>query len=324
VIAAAAAALAWGGPDALVPLKDAAAATSQVSVAFIVDFGGSDKVDVGCVKVPSTDNGYAALLAFTQQEDVAPPTYANSGLLCSIGGIPSSGCGQVDGDGYIYWSYWHGDSGAWSYSQSGAGGTVHPCNAQGTDCQVEGWRFQDPGKGNPSDPPPEAAPDYADICEAGPPPTTTTTTSTVPTSPTTTVATTTPAGGGSDAPTPPAPHPASTGTTPHTGTAGGPSTTTPAAASTTSRGLSTPSHGSAQPATKAAAATAGQTHTLPDSAAAPSLSLPHVNIQAIGGTTAVAHGGNSGGAAPLWIGGALVILLVAAGIVIARRRAQTG
>ncbi len=111
VIAAAAAALAWGGPDALVPLKDAAAATSQVSVAFIVDFGGSDKVDVGCVKVPSTDNGYAALLAFTQQEDVAPPTYANSGLLCSIGGIPSSGCGQVDGDGYIYWSYWHGDSG---------------------------------------------------------------------------------------------------------------------------------------------------------------------------------------------------------------------
>ena len=174
LVGAASAALALAGPYALAPFKDLAGAATEVSVAFVVDFGGADKVQVTCVKVPSTDNEYEALAAFTQQENEASPTYNDSGLLCSIGGIPNSGCGQSDGSGFIYWSYWHGDTGTWEYSNTGASGTVHGCNAQGEDCDIEGWRFEDPGSGNPSDPPPEATADYAAICPTTPPPTTTT------------------------------------------------------------------------------------------------------------------------------------------------------
>ena len=324
VMAAAAAALAWGGPDALVPLKDAAAATTQVSVAFVIDFGGSAKVDVGCVKVPNTDNEYQALLAFTQQEDVAPPTYANSGLLCSIGGIPSSGCGQADNGGYIYWSYWLGDpqNESWSYAQTGAGGTVHSCDAQGQNCDVEGWRFEDPGKGNGTDPPPEAPADYAAICTDSPPPTTTTT-STVSTTPTSTPTATSPAVG--DGSTAPPTHPSAVGTAPGTGTGGAASHPGAAGASSTSTSRPpTPSHqGAPGPTTHSKVTSNGRSRALPDSAGATPTSLPHVDIQAIGGTPAVTHPGGSSGSAPVWIGGVLVLALLAGGLIIARRRART-
>ena len=184
--------LALGGPGALVWFKTAAAAVADVSVAFVVDLGGGN-IKAACVKVPNTDNEYQALAAFTQQEQEAAPTYNDSGLLCSIAGVPTSGCGQADGRGYIYWSYWHGDSGTWAYSNAGASGIVHTCNAQGQDCDVEGWKFENPGAGNPTDPPPGTAPDYASICAATPPVTTTTgassptstTPATIPSTPTT-------------------------------------------------------------------------------------------------------------------------------------------
>ncbi len=131
-------------------------------MAFVLDFGGSaNNQVVGCVTVPSSDNRYYALAAFLQQKSLAQPTYNASGLLCSINGIPSSGCGQTVAGGYIYWSYWTGGSGAWTYAETGASGQV------GTD-DVEGWRFQNPGSANPNDPPPRTSPRYDSICGSTP------------------------------------------------------------------------------------------------------------------------------------------------------------
>jgi hypothetical protein len=193
-VAAAASALAAAGPDALVPFRAVAgAAASEVQVAFVIDFGGSEHASVGCVKVPAGDNGYEALAAFTAQEHEQAPTYNSSGLLCSINGTPSSGCGQEVSDGFIYWSYWEAAAGKWKYADAGAFGAV-------TDGEIQGWRFQDPGKANPSDPPPTTSPDFAALCSSTSSPTTTTTTTTTPatsvgTSPTTTAESTDPSPG---------------------------------------------------------------------------------------------------------------------------------
>ncbi len=89
-VGAASAALAAAGPDALMPFKDAAGAATEVSVAFVVDFGGLGAPVVGCVQVPSTDNGYAALGAFVAQHGDAQPIYNNAGLLCSIDNLPGN------------------------------------------------------------------------------------------------------------------------------------------------------------------------------------------------------------------------------------------
>ncbi len=165
-VAAASAALAAAGPDALVPFKDAAGAATEVGVGFVIDFGNSSKPLVGCAKVPPSDNGYEALGAFLAQEGQAPATYNQSGLLCSIGNDPSgapSVCGQSLAGGYQYWSYWYmtDGSGSWTYGNRGASVAVGTA-ANGQD--VEGWRFQDPGPDNPSAPAPGAAPDYTAIC----------------------------------------------------------------------------------------------------------------------------------------------------------------
>lgn len=163
VVAAGTAALALAGPFALRPFVDAAEAAGtagQTSVAFVLDFGGptTDQV-VGCVTVPSSDDRYDALAAFISQQHLAQPTYGSSGLLCSINGIPSSGCGTEVAGGYIYWSYWTGGSHGWTYAETGAQNPV------GHD-DVEGWRFENPGKANPSDPPPRTAARYNSICGA--------------------------------------------------------------------------------------------------------------------------------------------------------------
>jgi hypothetical protein len=170
-----------------VPFKEAAGAATLVSVEFVLDFGTSQPV-VGCVKVPDSDSGYQALAAFTQQENLAPPTYAQSGLLCTINNVPDSNgaCGQAVSGGYVYWSYWHGSSGSWQYSNTGASGVVAPGD-------VEGWKFQNPGHGNPTDPPPAAAPAYATVCGPTEPVTTTTATTITPTTSTVPVTTVVPA-----------------------------------------------------------------------------------------------------------------------------------
>ena len=119
VVAAGTAALALAGPLALRPFVDAAGAAGaagDVTVAFVIDFGPGTTPVVGCVDVPPTDNGYDALAAFASQEGIDQPTYNPSGLLCSINCIPSSGCGQVVAGGYIYWSYFTGAKGGWTYA----------------------------------------------------------------------------------------------------------------------------------------------------------------------------------------------------------------
>ncbi len=177
VAAAGTAALTIAGPFALRPFADVAGAAGDVTVAFVLDFGGSpSNVVSGCVSVPSTDNRYDALGAFTASRGLAVPVYAQSGLLCSINGTPGSGCGQTVPGGYVYWSYFTGGPGGWTYASSGASGTVTPND-------VEGWRFQDPGSGRPNDPPPRSTAQYSAICPNVPP--TTTTTAPTPTTPAT-------------------------------------------------------------------------------------------------------------------------------------------
>lgn len=185
VIAAGTAALALAGPMALRPFVDAAGAAGEVTVAFVLDFGQGNSQVVGCVSVPATDSRYDALSAFATEKGLVPPSYASSGLLCSINLIPASGCGQSADGGYIYWSYFTGSGGRWIYSSTGAFATV-------TKGDVEGWRFQNPGTGRPNDPGPRTAAVFTSICSGGSPTTTTTTTTSTTAPPVT--------GGGSSGP----------------------------------------------------------------------------------------------------------------------------
>ncbi len=257
-----------------------------MSVEFVLDFGGSQPV-VGCVKVPSGDNGYQALAAFTQQENLAPPTYAQSGLLCTINDVPDPNgpCGQPVPGAYIYWSYWHGSSGDWQYSSTGASGAV-------TQGDVEGWKFQNPGHGNPTDPPPTVAPAYASVCGPEASVTTTTTTTTTATTPATAPATTVvPASPGGFAATR-ATQP--TSKTPATAAASSGPTTTVAAAGSTS---------TSSPPTTSTGQSDHQAH---------SLSAAPADVQKEGG----------GSPAPFIIGGLILAALVAASVFRWRKRPE--
>jgi len=241
IVAAGTAALALAGPLALRPFVDGAGiagAAGEVSVAFVLDFGPGTTPVSGCVNVPASDNDYDALAAFVHQEGMAPPTFASSGLLCSINVVPSSGCGQSVAGGYVYWSYFTGRTGSWTYASSGAFGTVSPGD-------VEGWRFQNPGSGRPNDPAPRTPPQYDSICSSGPgtpsttmPATTTTTGGGPPHAPTHTYQ-----AGAAAAPRTPAPAGTSTTGTSSSTTTSCPSTTTtstaPSGTSTTGTSSST-------------------------------------------------------------------------------------
>jgi hypothetical protein len=230
VVGAASAALAIAGPDALVPFKDAAGAATEVGVAFVIDFGGNAAPVAGCVKVPPSDNGYQALAAFTQQEHLAAPVFANSGLLCSINDVPTSTaavCGQSVPGGYQFWSYWYmtDASGQWTYADRGASLPVGDAT-NGHD--VEGWRFQNPGPDNASAPPPRTAPDYAGLCASVvAAPTTTTTAPPTTTRPTTPPATTAPPATASPTTVPPTTVPPASSTTTTSTTAPAPAAATP-------------------------------------------------------------------------------------------------
>jgi hypothetical protein len=259
-------------------------------VAFVIDLGTGAPV-VGCVHVPSSDNGYYALAAFAQQENLAAPTYAGSGLLCSIGGTPATGCGTPGPNGqYYFWSYWTmtDGSGRWAYSDRGAFTPVGDA-ANGQD--VEGWRFQNPGPDNATAPPPRSAPNYAAICPAAsvPPPA-----SPAATSPTAT--------------SPPAAAPSSSGTvgaaSSDSGARPGSTVTTPPVTGPTSHASTTA--GGHPNAVAQRSATGGSTTTVPASGSAG-------HAQALGASHAPTGGGGTGGSvAPLVIGGALVVALAGA------------
>jgi hypothetical protein len=288
VVAAGTAALALAGPFALRPFVDAAHAAGtagEVPVAFVLDFGGSAKSQVvGCVTVPSSDNRYYALSAFLQEQGLAQPTYANSGLLCSINGIPSSGCGQTVAGGYIYWSYWTGGSGGWTYAQTGASGLV------GTD-DVEGWRFQNPGSANPSDPPPRTAPRYDSICGSTP-------------------STTAPSGGGSPG------H--ETGAHHAHGDQG-------VKAGVAGAGGAAGTAGAAKPDTTTTSSPTTTTSTYPSdtSTSLPSVSVPADPEVGLANAKHATSGSSGPGPDPLIIGGLLIAALAIAGYTRWRKRPRT-
>ncbi len=302
-VAAASAALALAGPYALEPFADAAGAATEVGVAFVLDFGGAKGRVVGCVHVPASDNGYYALAAFAQQEHLTAPTYAGSGLLCSIGGIPSSGCGRPAGNEYIFWAYFLGGSGSWLYADRGASAPVTPGD-------VEGWRFEDPGPDNPTAPAPRTAPDYAAIC-APPTTTTTTTTTTTPTTtaaPTSTLAAPASATGGPTT-TVAAPGHEAPGASVATGTP------PPGASVTTTAPAGSGPHGSSVIGTAPAARGHTSTATSP-------VRSGGGHAEALGSVPASAHSGGGSGTTSLIVGGILVAALALASVLRWRRRSQ--
>jgi hypothetical protein len=137
----------------------APAAKPTICVALIVDGRsiGSD-VSTSCAKVTKGSTGVEVLEAGGHRVG-----FRNDGLLCTIDGLPKSGCASVNDT--HYWAYFHRAPGAskWVYSSEGSS-TYEPVNDS-----TEGWVY-DNGKALT----PENVP-YAQICktEASPKPSTT-------------------------------------------------------------------------------------------------------------------------------------------------------
>ncbi len=295
LVGVASAALAAAGPDALMPFKDAAGAATEVSVAFVVDFGGLGAPVVGCVQVPSTDNGYAALGAFVAQHGEAQPIYNNAGLLCSIDNLPGNAptvCGAQVAGGYDYWSYWHGTTGSWVYASTGAFSAVQ-------EGDLEGWRFETDGQSNPNDPHPLPAPSYASICGSA---------VSTPTSP-----------------APPAAAPA-TAVAPSTGLASGGATPKTSDGSGRSSVATTPVPATAHPAAAPSSSTTpsvGVGGTSGTTAPSTRPSHPGLPAQSLRATPAADDRAGGGDGALPAIVGALLVLALAAGAVFGwRRRAR--
>ncbi len=62
-------------------------------------------------------------------------------------------------DGFAYWSYWQGDSGAWTYANLG------PASIPVKDGAVDGWRFGVSGGSMRTAVPPATAPDFDIACQ---------------------------------------------------------------------------------------------------------------------------------------------------------------
>jgi hypothetical protein len=148
-------------PMSLAHASTRGATADDVRVAVVIDFGArsgvSPRIVIKCLKVHRGTNGSDVLASVASSWQVPAPTYATSGLLCSINGYPSTGCGTSVPGGYAYWSYWHGGGQHWAYANVG------PAEWTVRNGDVEGWRYQDPGAVNPA---PAASPDLATACAA--------------------------------------------------------------------------------------------------------------------------------------------------------------
>jgi hypothetical protein len=156
------AALMPAGPAAAGGLAHlAAATTTDLYVAVVVDFGGlggAPKPFATCVHVAQGSTDADALAAAVGSGNIG---YAPSGLLCTIDGYPANGianCNATSGTDFYYWSYWGGTSSSWSYSSRG------PASTLVTPGDVEGWRYQNPGPSNGSAPPPSLPADFSAVC----------------------------------------------------------------------------------------------------------------------------------------------------------------
>ncbi len=137
-----------------------AVAAGAQTIAVVIQFSSGQSPRVLCVNETSSVSSIRALSDALAANGMAGPTFAPTGLLCSLNNSPASGCGVQTSEGYQYWSYFLGDGSGWHYSNQGPG-------THGATPQVsEGWRFQNAGTGNGSDAPPDISPVSTQLCPA--------------------------------------------------------------------------------------------------------------------------------------------------------------
>jgi hypothetical protein len=105
----------------------------QICVALVVDARALGAgVNTTCAKVPAGATGLDVLQAGGHRIG-----FRRDGLICTIDGLPATGCAAVD-DSH-YWAYFHRAPGStqWTYSTEGAA-TFQPANAS-----TEGWVYND-------------------------------------------------------------------------------------------------------------------------------------------------------------------------------------
>lgn len=124
----------------------------SIRVVVVVDSGESSPVTT-CMVVPDGITGSRLLAARAAELGAAGPSYAGSGLLCTIDGFPSSGCSETGAGSY--WANFSGTSGSWVYS------SYNPFIRHLHDGDIEGWRYVVRGTGAAGDAAPRVAPDAA-------------------------------------------------------------------------------------------------------------------------------------------------------------------
>ena len=191
-----------------VPGAAPAMAAGERTIAVVVDFGVGEGLPHSftlCVKEPAGATDAQALADALATRKLQQSNYSSSGLLCSIAGYPSTGCGVPTSAGYSYWAYFHGGAAGWSYASDG------PAERTASPGTAEGWRFERDGRGNPSDQVPTGPSSPTALC----PSSTETPSTTVPAVTTTTAATPVPLPATASSTTTSAPsRPTSTTTTP--------------------------------------------------------------------------------------------------------------
>ena len=143
------------------PGSASAMAAGAQSIALVIQLGeGPGSIIDLCIEEPAGTTGAQALADGLRAAGLGAPSYSASGLLCSINGTPTTGCGVRSSSGYQYWAYFHGSASGWAYAADGPGTHL------AMPASVEGWRFESAGTGRPGDPAPVVSPDPAAVCAA--------------------------------------------------------------------------------------------------------------------------------------------------------------
>lgn len=118
-----------------------AARAQPICIAVVVDPRAlGSPVSTGCAKVSPGSTGLAVLTAAGYRVG-----FRSDGLVCTIDGLPKSGCSAVD-DSH-FWAYYHRAPGAtsWTYSTSGPATYKPPAGS------TEGWVYEDGSSRTPED-----------------------------------------------------------------------------------------------------------------------------------------------------------------------------
>jgi hypothetical protein len=133
VTAVVASATVVAGETAAAGMPARGASRPTICVALVVDARsiGSD-VSTSCAKLPKGASGVAVLQAGGHQVG-----FRSDGLLCTIDGLPKTGCAGIN-DSH-YWAYFHRAPGStrWVYSSEG------PASYQPVNDSTEGWVYDD-------------------------------------------------------------------------------------------------------------------------------------------------------------------------------------